>query len=214
MQILPVADVSRRLAEGQALRLIDVRTPAEFASGHARGAISMPLDQLDPAALAGLSGQGPIYVICRSGMRSEKACRQLVQQDFGGELVSIAGGTDAWARAGLPMEMSTGSVVNGSNGQALSGDTQVQASARIAPQTNPGEMDAATASRVRLIAGSLVLLGVVLGYALHPSLHLLSGVIGLGLIHAGASGTCLMGTFLGRLAQRSSCAGGACQAQR
>ncbi|MDX1335192.1 MAG: rhodanese-like domain-containing protein, partial [Gammaproteobacteria bacterium] len=36
--------------------LIDVRTPAEYRAGHAKGAISIPLDDLQPEKLSGLLG--------------------------------------------------------------------------------------------------------------------------------------------------------------
>jgi rhodanese-related sulfurtransferase len=86
------------------LRLVDVRTPAEYRAIHARGAISIPLDQLDRTALESLPGEGPVYVICRSGARSGKACEQLVREGAGMPVVSVRGGTDAWERAGLPVD--------------------------------------------------------------------------------------------------------------
>jgi rhodanese-related sulfurtransferase len=234
VQTLPVSEVGRQLASGTPLRLIDVRSPAEFASGHAQGAISMPLDALDPAALENLPGHGPIYVICRSGVRSEKACRQLVDQRFGAEVISVAGGTEAWARAGLPMELpgqaprsisagepttsstaqSSSQPVTNSTAQPNTSSCQTSAGSKAdfeIPSALSPDLDPAIANRVRLIAGSLVLLGVVLGFAIHPALHLISAIPGLGLIHAGTSGSCLMGTFLGRLAPKPACANGACQ---
>jgi rhodanese-related sulfurtransferase len=58
-------------------RLIDVRTEAEFASGHVPGATNVPLDQL--AGHAGrLAGEGkPLVVYCASGVRSAMAKRVL-----------------------------------------------------------------------------------------------------------------------------------------
>lgn len=44
--------------------------------------------------------------------------------------------------------------------------------------------------QVQIVAGSLILVGVVLGAALTPLFYLLSGVIGAGLLFAGISGTC------------------------
>jgi rhodanese-related sulfurtransferase len=98
------------LERGEALRLIDVRTPGEFRAVHARGAHSMPLDRLDPQAVASLPGEGPIYVICRSGARSTRACEQLAHSDLDVPLVSIDGGTDAWEQAGLPVERGQGTI--------------------------------------------------------------------------------------------------------
>lgn len=87
--------------------LIDVRSPAEFASGHAPGARNLPLDRLDPAALGKEPRSGPLYVICQSGMRSRKACEQLAAAGLS-DLVDVAGGTSAWKAAGLPVEGSGG----------------------------------------------------------------------------------------------------------
>ena len=50
--------------------------------------------------------------------------------------------------------------------------------------------------QVQIAAGSLVVLGVVLGYALSPWLFLLSGFVGAGLIFAGISGFCGMARLL------------------
>ena len=83
--------------------LIDVRSPAEFASGHALGARNLPLDRLDATALAKEPRLGPLYVICQGGTRSRKACEQLAAAGLT-DLVDVAGGTNAWQAAGLPVE--------------------------------------------------------------------------------------------------------------
>jgi rhodanese-related sulfurtransferase len=58
-------------------RLIDVRTEAEFASGHVRGATNVPLDRLGRLA-AQLASEGkPLVVYCASGVRSAVAKRAL-----------------------------------------------------------------------------------------------------------------------------------------
>jgi hypothetical protein len=66
----------------------------------------VPLDRLDAAALP--SGR-PLYVICQGGARSRKACEQLAAAGIT-ELVDVAGGTNAWKAAGLPLEGSGGAV--------------------------------------------------------------------------------------------------------
>ena len=40
-------NLHRLMARGQAVHLVDVRTPAEYADGHAPGARSLPLDRVD-----------------------------------------------------------------------------------------------------------------------------------------------------------------------
>jgi rhodanese-related sulfurtransferase len=46
--------------------------------------------------------------------------------------------------------------------------------------------------QMQIAAGSLVLLGVVLGFAFNPAFYALSGAIGAGLLFSGISGTCAM----------------------
>lgn len=50
--------------------------------------------------------------------------------------------------------------------------------------------------QVQIAAGSLVLLGVVLGFGVNPVFYMLSGFIGAGLVFAGASGWCGMAKLL------------------
>lgn len=70
------AEQARALIEGGAL-LVDVRTPGEFASGHIKGAVNIPLGEL--SGRAGELGDkgGAVVLYCRSGHRSGQAARQL-----------------------------------------------------------------------------------------------------------------------------------------
>lgn len=107
----------RRLEElrstGQPVELIDVRTPVEFREVHVPFARNVPLDRLDPAAVAGersAPAGEPLYVICKSGGRGQKACEKLLAA--GVSAVNVEGGTSAWVDAGLP-------VVRGKKGMSL-----------------------------------------------------------------------------------------------
>lgn len=53
--------------------IIDVRTPAEFAGGHAEGAVNIPLDALESKLSTIKKYQKPIILCCASGMRSGRA---------------------------------------------------------------------------------------------------------------------------------------------
>lgn len=53
--------------------------------------------------------------------------------------------------------------------------------------------------QVRIVAGLLVLTGVVLGYTVHPYAFGLAGLVGAGLAIAGITDTCLMGMLLARM---------------
>ena len=77
--VISLAEFRRLMEGGKPLTVLDVRTPAEFARVHAVGARLMPLDQLDPAAVAAQrrDADEAIYVICQSGARAAKACQRL-----------------------------------------------------------------------------------------------------------------------------------------
>lgn len=96
-----------RLQKGEAIDLIDVRTPAEFREVHVGFARNVPLDQLDAAEIAaGRNGTSePLYVICRSGSRGKQACEDLLAAGYS-NVVNVAGGTAAWNQEGLPVERS------------------------------------------------------------------------------------------------------------
>lgn len=53
--------------------------------------------------------------------------------------------------------------------------------------------------QVRIAAGTLVLLGVILGSLVHPIGYVISGFVGAGLIFAGVTDTCGMGMLLARM---------------
>lgn len=53
--------------------------------------------------------------------------------------------------------------------------------------------------QVRIVAGGIVLLGVALGYWIHPLAYWVSGLIGAGLFYSGVSNTCGMATVLAKM---------------
>lgn len=52
--------------------LVDVRTPEEFAQGSAKGAVNIPLDQVEKR-IGEFKNKEEIVVFCRSGNRSSQA---------------------------------------------------------------------------------------------------------------------------------------------
>ncbi|CAN5331493.1 hypothetical protein BH10ACI2_BH10ACI2_02860 [soil metagenome] len=83
-------------------QFIDVRTPDEYAGGHAARAVNIPLDTLT-ANIDKLEKSEPVYLICETGNRSKKAATMLKDAGFN-NVLSITGGTVAWRAANLPME--------------------------------------------------------------------------------------------------------------
>jgi rhodanese-related sulfurtransferase len=98
VQTISPVDALREQEKG-ACEIIDVRTPVEFREVHARGARLVPLDALDATSVA---SQRPVYFICKSGGRAAKACEKLAAAGLT-NVYSIAGGTEAWEKAGLPV---------------------------------------------------------------------------------------------------------------
>ncbi len=95
--------------QGRNIELIDVRSPAEYRAGHAVGAKLLPLDQLSPETLAARLQQAeaglaqPLYLTCHSGFRAQQAAERLRAAGYH-NLTLLEGGTEAWEKAGLPMQ--------------------------------------------------------------------------------------------------------------
>jgi len=58
--------------------LVDVRTPGEFADGHVKGSVNIPLDTVG-AQITKFKNKKNIIVFCRSGARSGQA-KNILQQ--------------------------------------------------------------------------------------------------------------------------------------
>ncbi len=180
-EIEPV-QLDRMRARGEAIDVVDVRTPAEFREIHADAARNVPIDALDPAAVMNArngAGRERLYVICRTGSRGRAACERFVAAGFT-NVVNVTGGTLAWEQAGLP-------VVRGRKAVSLE-------------------------RQVRIVAGSLVLIGVALGWLIHPWFVGLSAFVGGGLVFAGVTDRCGMALLLARLPWNSG--GAECTAAR
>ena len=94
---IDITELEALLGQGT-MRVLDVREPHEFKSGHVPGAVNVPLKRL-PDRLGTLKRDKPYAVICQSGNRSRSATNLLLDEGFEGA-VSVRGGTGAWARSG------------------------------------------------------------------------------------------------------------------
>ncbi|MCU1392168.1 MAG: rhodanese domain protein [Ilumatobacteraceae bacterium] len=86
--------------DGTSARLIDVREVDEYESGHVPGARLVVLGTV-PDNVDAFSGDGPTYVICKSGGRSMRACEFLSGEGL--DVVNVTGGTMAWTMSGRPV---------------------------------------------------------------------------------------------------------------
>lgn len=162
------------LSQGRAV-LVDVREPFEHAGEHIEGARLVPLGSLDPHDLAQTLGQahpgGLVVFHCRSGQRSAKALARCrdALSQAGLRAAHLEGGIEAWKAAGKPI------------GRAC-------ASPRLDVMR-----------QVQVVAGSLVLAGVLLGAWLSPWLLAVPAFVGAGLLFAGLSGWCGMARLLAKM---------------
>lgn len=53
--------------------IVDVRTPGEFNSGHIKGSLNIPLDQIGTKIAFLQNKKVPVITVCRSGNRSGAA---------------------------------------------------------------------------------------------------------------------------------------------
>jgi rhodanese-related sulfurtransferase len=79
----------------------------------------------------------------------------------------------------------------------IEGGTEAWASLGL-PVEGTGRKTISIERQVRIGAGSLVLIGVILGFLIHPVFFGLSAFIGAGLVFAGITDWCGMGLLLAR----------------
>ena len=93
-----VDELEAALAAGA--RLLDVRETDEYVAGHVGSAVHIALATV-PQQVDAFRGDGPAYVICKSGGRSLKACEFLAERGL--EVINVAGGTMQWVASGRPV---------------------------------------------------------------------------------------------------------------
>lgn len=152
--------------------VLDVRTPAEFDSVHVSGALNMPLTDV------------------RAG-KFETWIAQMGHQPGGTIYLLCKSGQRARMAAEKLADLSLDLCV-------VEGGTDACVAAGL-PITLGASPVMSLERQVRIVAGSLVLLGVLLGWWLTPAFFVLSGFVGAGLVFAGITDTCAMGMLLARM---------------
>jgi rhodanese-related sulfurtransferase len=163
------AQLAELRKQGKKIELIDVRTPVEFREVHVEFARNVPLDQLDVAAL----------VQARD-----------VADDQPLYVVCRSGGRGQQACERF-LQAGFSKAVN------VEGGTMACVEAGL-PVVR-GKKAVSLERQVRIVAGSLVLLGAVLGWLVHPAFIGLSAFVGAGLVFAGITDSCAMGMVLARM---------------
>lgn len=166
---MQTSELHPREVEPAGFTIIDVRTPAEFASGHIGGAVNVPLADLDDALplLRGRAEDGRLLVVCASGARSAQACTALAGAGIAS--TALTGGTNAWQTEGRGL-------------------------ARVPGTRQMWPMD----RQVRFTAGSIVVGAVLLDLVL-PGARWVAAGVGGGLAFSAVSNTCAMAALLSKL---------------
>jgi rhodanese-related sulfurtransferase len=158
-----------RIEIGSPIDLIDVRTPAEFREMHVRGARIWPLDRLDPKRIMSERAAGVSDPMIL-------ICRSGSRSEKARQMMMSAGVTNVL------------SVEGGTLACVAAGLPIVR-----------GKRTISLERQVRIAAGSLVILGCLLGAFVHPYLIALAGLIGAGLVISGITDTCGMAMVLARM---------------
>jgi rhodanese-related sulfurtransferase len=102
LSLPPILTPESVLEYGQQVRLLDVRSPAEFASAHVAGSYNVPLDMLPEHATEIRSHVGrPIILVCQSGARATKAA-DLLRTAGITTMAVMDGGVNRWLAEGRP----------------------------------------------------------------------------------------------------------------
>lgn len=102
-QALSPADATLLINRERAV-VIDVRTAAEFATGHVADSINIPREKIaERVGELEKYKDRPLILNCASGVRSDSACAELRKLGFE-KVFSLAGGVGGWTQAGLPLK--------------------------------------------------------------------------------------------------------------
>ncbi|MGB9093893.1 MAG: rhodanese-like domain-containing protein [Gallionella sp.] len=144
-------DLSRQLAAGGELVLLDVREPSEYAALHIPGSINVPrgvleqtcewdFDETLPLLAAGR--ELDIVVICRSGYRSVLVADVMQQMGYT-SVVSLKSGVRGWNDYDQPLVDGAGQPVDGDTAEEILGPhlrpEQHNPAQRKPDQRNPGQ---------------------------------------------------------------------------
>lgn len=169
VQLISPTQAQERRSKGENLPFVDVRSPAEFASVHAVGAKLYPLDALDPKRIAAELGISAQAPVILLCASGNRARK--AAEKFHAE--------------GIPHCL------------VVEGGTKAWEAAGLPVVRGKGSIS--IERQVRIGAGSMVLLGVVLGSWVDPLWFLLSGFVGAGLMIAGITDWCGMGMLLAKM---------------
>ncbi|MFD1608712.1 sulfurtransferase TusA family protein [Oceanobacillus luteolus] len=92
--VISNADLQRKLNANEKVIVIDVREQAEYAFNHIPNAISIPMGELE-SRLNELNKDDELYMICRTGNRSDLAAQKLAEKGFT-NVTNVIPGMSQW----------------------------------------------------------------------------------------------------------------------
>jgi rhodanese-related sulfurtransferase len=149
--------------------LVDVREPAEYHAEKIEHAHNVPLSQLSKEKLESLNPEQKKLIFYCQSGRRSAVACKKIKD---------LNGTDDIGE--------------------LTGGISAWKAAQLPVMSSPRKI-LPLDRQVQLILGIFILLGVILGYFLHPGLLLLPAVMGAGLINAGLTGWCGLARLVARL---------------
>lgn len=97
---LAVKDFEQSISKGN-VQLVDIRTPEEYYAGKIENAINIDYsNKFFLEYFASMNPEKPVYIYCRSGVRTAEAAPMLEDAGFK-EVFYLKGGITAWKEAGL-----------------------------------------------------------------------------------------------------------------
>lgn len=87
-------DLENKLAANENVVVLDVREAAEYAFSHIPNALSIPLGELEER-LGELNKESQVFVVCRTGNRSDLAAQKLAEQGFT-NVINVVPGMSQW----------------------------------------------------------------------------------------------------------------------
>lgn len=95
-----VTELNNAVNQGSDIIVLDVRTPGEVAQGYVSSAQFMDINNANFRSQAtNLDTSKTVYVYCRSGVRSQKASKVLIDMGFT-DVRNVEGGFNAWLQSG------------------------------------------------------------------------------------------------------------------
>lgn len=98
---IEVTELAQLKQNGETIRVIDIRQPAELNAGVIPGAEPLPM-HIIPLRINEFKRDEKLIMVCRSGARSAQACMFMQQQGYE-NVYNLRGGMMAWAGSGLEL---------------------------------------------------------------------------------------------------------------